>query len=66
MEDIRKIVFDNLDAAKEGGAFEHGEYLDDETPEVIADDMVAYAEDCESYKPEKLLPHIKEWLAENV
>jgi hypothetical protein len=57
---IRKIVFSNLESAKEGGYFE--EYLGAATPEEIADDLVALAEDLERYLPKDILPYVKEWL----
>jgi hypothetical protein len=59
---IRKIVFSNLDNAKENGYFERGEYLDGATPEEVADDLVALADDLERYLPKDILPYVKEWL----
>jgi hypothetical protein len=63
---IRKIVYSNLDSAKEGGYFERNEYLDGATPEEVADDMVALAEDLERYLAADILPYVKEWLETNI
>jgi hypothetical protein len=63
---IRKLVFSNLESAKEGGYFERGEYLDNATPEEVADDMVALASDLERYLAEDILPYVREWLKENI
>jgi hypothetical protein len=62
---IKQIVFDNLDSAKENGAFESGEELDGATAEEIAEDMVVYADDCDEFTTEQVLPHIKEWIKAN-
>lgn len=59
---VREIVFFNLDSARENGAFESGEQLDDADAEEIAADMSAYAADCESYEAAELIPYIKEWM----
>jgi hypothetical protein len=59
---IRKIVFSNLDSAMLNGYFECGEYLDGATPEEVADDLVALAEDLERYLAADILPYVGEWL----
>jgi hypothetical protein len=63
---IRKLVYSNLESAKEGGYFERGEYLDNATPEEVADDMVALASDLERYLASDILPYVTEWLKENI
>jgi hypothetical protein len=62
---IRKLVFSNLDSAKENGYFERSEYLDGATPEEVADDLVALADDLERYLAADILPYVEEWLKEN-
>jgi hypothetical protein len=60
----RKLVFDNLDAALEGGQFEPGNCLDGMSPDEIAYDMTMYAEGCENYRPEDLALYVHEWQRE--
>jgi hypothetical protein len=62
MTDLRKIVFANLDDARDNGAFEPKGHLDGSTPLEIAEDMVALAEDCENFRAMELVPFIQEWL----
>jgi hypothetical protein len=61
-QQLRKIVFSNLDDAKENGAFEVGGYLDSATALEIAEDMAALAADCEDKEPKELEPFVREWL----
>jgi hypothetical protein len=62
MENIRDLVFENLNIAAGNGYFKKGEHLHGASPEDIADDMICYAGDMENYTVEQILPHIKEWL----
>jgi hypothetical protein len=62
-QSVREIVFASLTSAAENGYFKSGEYLDGATAEEIADDMLAFAPDCEAFNAEMLLPYIREWLA---
>ncbi len=60
---LRKVVYENLNNAKENGYFKPGEQLHGATPEEIANDLLAYAVDCEPIDdPQLLVPYIVEWL----
>lgn len=59
----QRVIFGNLDSALEGGQFEKGGYLERATPAEIADDMKAYAEDCEQFENNELETSIKDWLS---
>lgn len=64
--DLRKIVFENLDAALDNGYFEDPEGLQTFTVLEIANDMLAYAADIEDIDdPQLLVPFIAEWRAEH-
>lgn len=65
MSNIKQIVFENLQNAKENGAFGRGGYLDSASAAEIADDMIALAADCETYSANELLPHVEAWLEGN-
>lgn len=54
-EALRKIVWDNLDSALQGGQ-QIG------TAEDEANELICYAEDCESYSTAELLPHVRSWM----
>jgi len=61
-EGMRGILFSNLESARMNGYFGPGEYLNGATAEEIADDMIAFAEDCSDMKTEEMVPFIKEWM----
>ncbi|QJD54344.1 hypothetical protein [Aminobacter phage Erebus] len=65
--ELKKIVFDNLDAAKENGYFEPGEQLHGSSAEDIALDLIAFACDCEDQEVGEslIVPFVEEWLAQN-
>lgn len=61
----RSVVFSNLDDAKSSGQFDHDGYLYGMSPYDIACDMVTYADNCVTYRPQTLVPFVREWLREN-
>lgn len=58
---IRRMVFDNLDSARDNGYFAPGEYLFAMSTEEIAHDLSCFAQDCEGMKPATLKPHVIAW-----
>jgi hypothetical protein len=63
---IKDIVVNNLKSAKENGQWEPGGYLNGVSAEVIAEDMVAYAEDCENLDPKDIVEYVRVWLAKEI
>lgn len=63
MTTMRNRVFANLDNARENGFFDPGEQLHGATPEEIAGDLIAYAEDLANCDEEDLAAHVRDWLA---
>ncbi|MEI9428697.1 hypothetical protein [Mesorhizobium sp. Cs1299R1N3] len=62
--ELRKIVFNNMDAANENGSFDKGGEMHGYSDEDIARDMIAYAADVEMIDdPATLVPHIAAWRA---
>lgn len=58
---VRRLVFDNLDSARDNGYFAPGEYLFAMSTEEIAHDLSCFAQDCEGMKPATLKPHVIAW-----
>lgn len=56
---IRKIVHDNLDNAKVNAP-----ELFILSLEEMAEDLINYSSDCETFTPEQLIPHILSYLQE--
>jgi hypothetical protein len=61
----KETVFSNLDSAKTNGYFEEGEHLHGCSAKEIANDLIAYADDCYESTVEELEPLVAEWLAAN-
>lgn len=61
-EEIKKIVYENLDNANENGEFEPDGNLIELTAGEIADDLIHKASDCEELSSEEMIPHIQAWL----
>lgn len=59
-EDLRKIVFDNLNNAVDNGYYEP---VDSLTADEIVVELGAFAEDCQDREAAELLPHVEEWIA---
>lgn len=65
-DNLRDIVFSNLDASKENGYFEPGEQLHGSNATEIAWDMLAYAADLEHVDEiADIIPHIEAWMEKN-
>jgi hypothetical protein len=60
--DVRALVFSNLDSAYEGGQFEPDGYLFGVTADDLANDLTLYAEDCSGMLESELLPHVRAWM----
>ena len=61
-EEIKKIIYENLDNANENGEFEPDGNLIELTAGEIADDLIHKAADCEELSSEEMIPHIQTWL----
>ena len=61
-EEIKKIIYENLDNANENGEFEPDGNLIELTAGEIADDLIHKATDCEELLQEEMIPHIQTWL----
>lgn len=61
VDDLRADVFEALDNAH----YENEYDMTKDDAHDVACDMIAYGAAFENYKPETLIPHIKEWQAEN-
>lgn len=60
---MQDVIFRNLDCARENGFFDPGEQLHAASPEEIAGDLRAYAEDCAGFDEEDMEAHVRAWLA---
>ena len=52
----RKIIFENLDNAKDNGYV-----MIDHDPERVAEDLLEFSAECEEMSVKEVLPHIKDW-----
>ena len=67
MTDLRELIFDGLDNAKENGYFNPGEMLHASSAKDIALDLLAFSDIGETIdSADDLIPHIEEWLKLNI